>query len=175
MTDDDVRAELRKRLQFADSYTRAGRLFEVFTMDQSPEAWALVGQHWNSCDNLAAYRSHFDFLFRLYRTQHGFPIAEAMDAEARAVYDALPAVVTVYRGCYERNRRGMSWTLERDVAERFPSLTRYRGPGQPLLVTGHVKRADVAFITLDREESEVVALWRCVRALSVDTLDARRD
>src|SRR3546814_13249726 len=68
-----------------------------------------------------------------------------MDAAERALYDEFPEEVVIYRGCYALNKWGLSWTTDRAIAERFPTLHRYRQDGQPLLVTARVRK--VAFRT----------------------------
>ncbi len=157
-------------LKYADSYQRAERLLRVLDLDPTREAFRHVGEEWNGCDNIVNHRHALDRRLRRYRDAWGFPIVEAMRAEDRAVYDALPPLVTVYPGCYETNVHGLSWTLRRSVAERFPMLQRYRQEGEPLCVTGSVKREHIAFATVDRQESEIVAPWRSVRVVSIEYL-----
>lgn len=54
------------------------------------------------------------------------------------------------------NRDGLSWTLCREVACRFPTLHRYkREVDVPLLLTGAAERASVV-LKLDRGEREVI-------------------
>jgi len=66
-------------------------------------------------------------------------------------------MLTVYRGCYGINRVGLCWTLDRAVAERFPTYNRYRRPGLvPELLTGRVAK-DRAVLLLDRGEQEIIA------------------
>src|SRR5579862_5389923 len=90
----------RECLRLPNSRSQARLLWEKLVLGHaSPEAWALLGQHWSSCDAMFTARTALDELFREYRAARGFPIVEAMDADARAMYDSLPPLVTVYRGC----------------------------------------------------------------------------
>lgn len=163
----------RRALEYSNSYTCG--LILVPVLWHRPSDWQLLAEHWSRIDNVHTHRVHFDKLFREYRRDHGFPIREVMayagNVGAQAVYAALPDVVTVYRGCYEHNLQGLSWTLNRAIAERFPFQNRYKHPGlQPLLVTGRVKKSQIAFIECGREEAEVVAPYRSVRRVSVESI-----
>ena len=80
-----------------------------------------------------------------------------MDNEERAALRALPKVVMIYRGCYELNRDGLCWTLNEEVARRFPTQNRYLGDGAALLLTAEVDRGDIIAVKLDRGEQEVIA------------------
>ena len=71
--------------------------------------------------------------------------------------DILPDEIIVYRGCYQHNKRGLCWTLDRAIAEQFPSYLRYKQEGQPLLVKGRVKKTDVIAFKGGREEAEIIS------------------
>jgi hypothetical protein len=158
---DGLRAEnqyLRRELQLADSYSRMGALLDL---QDARDFWQLVGKEWPSCDNIAAHARELRFFLTSKRSC--FPILAAMGDEARAFYAALPAVVTVWRGCYRCNMRGFSWSTDWDEAARFPFLNRYWRPrAQPWLLDGSVRREHIAFVCVDRNEGEVVALPRDV-------------
>jgi hypothetical protein len=102
----------------------------------------------------------------------GSPIFEAMTVEAQRAYGALPERIAIFRGCYARNKSGYSWTTDRDVAARFPFLSRYRGPTEPLLLTAIVKRKNIAFMSVDRNEAEIVVMPRHRRIASREPLSA---
>lgn len=134
------------------------------------EDWlALLGEEWQSCDNIAQYADHL---------MTDTPFADVVEVpslgrwmmtpEECAALAALPDTVTVYRGCYARNKRGLSWSIDRSVAERFPFIHRYRQAGQALLVRGEVQREHVIAVKLDRQEHElIIAPWRVkIRAIS---------
>lgn len=158
-------------LRYAHSYMRAECLLRLLDLDRSSDTWALVGENWSTCDNIMMHRTAFDIYLRARREEHGFPVVEAMDAGERTALSTLPEVVTVYRGCYSENMRGLSWSTDREVAAKFPTLNRYHRPRHPpLLVTGNVKRRNIAFLKLDRKEAEVVAPWRAVHIVHVDML-----
>ena len=64
--------------------------------------------------------------------------------------------LTVYRGCYDCNRDGLSWSLSERIARGFPTLNRYRREGDvPLILVGKTdpKRA---VLKTDRKEQELI-------------------
>jgi hypothetical protein len=156
----DYLAHAMTRLRFANSYSRMPALLELAWLLDAPDWLALLGEHWSDCDNIG---EHIDELFET-------PFADLMenpaqlrhhmmnDEELRAL-EALPECVPLFRGCYARNKWGLSWSLHRHVAEKFPTLHRYRQDGQALFVKATVKRSSILALKLCRNEAEVIA-WR---------------
>ena len=83
-----------------------------------------------------------------------------MNEDERATWRALPNVVTVYRGCSKANLNGLSWSLDRDIAAKFPALDRYMPPSgsTPLLVTADVAKGRITAVNLGRNEHEIITL-----------------
>lgn len=80
-----------------------------------------------------------------------------MEPEELTALAQMPERFTVYRGCYSWNRSGLSWTLNRAIAEKFPTMARFWHPTkQPFLRIGTVRRAR-AVLKLCRNESEIIA------------------
>jgi hypothetical protein len=80
----------------------------------------------------------------------------------------LPEEFRVYRGCAEFNKAGVCWSLDREVAAKFPFLLRYCVEN-PLLISATVQKSSVLAVKLDREEAEVIT-FAAVPA-SIDPLD----
>ncbi len=115
------------------------------------ETWLnLFGKGWSGCDGL---RHHLSTLRRVLGVAG--PLTPMMDAEEQTAFAALPDRLTAYRGCSERSPRGVSWSLNPDVARRFVKLARYR-VSDPVLVTATVRKKDVLAIKLDRQEEEII-------------------
>lgn len=74
----------------------------------------------------------------------------AMNDAELAVFDALPEVVTLYRSARPKQRQGLSWTLERSVAEFFAK----RSGGD--VYTIRVPRSAVLAYYANRQEVEVL-------------------
>jgi len=147
--------QAEENLKFCDSYNRLPTLLEMAWRLNGTDWLKLLGREWTTCDNVGIY------IEKLWDTPFGHcfgdgPILEMMDVEDLAAYEALPEVVTVYRGCYAANKWGLSWSLSRDVAAKFITLNKYRQQGQPLLVKALAKKKDIAAVKLDREEMEII-------------------
>jgi len=162
----------RERLRFCNSYNRLDTLIVLADIFDGhllePSEWLrLLGEEWSICDNIAQWS------FALDDTPFS-DLAEypeswrhcMMTPDELAALNALPPLVTVWRGCYAHNKRGLSWTLDRDVAQRFPLLHRYRHVGQPLLIRAEVARDQILALKLDRNEAEVIAIRPKIRSIS---------
>jgi hypothetical protein len=72
---------------------------------------------------------------------------------------AMPEAVQIWRGTRGSTAKvaanGYSWTTDRDVACWF-AMRRPERQGSPLVLTAHVKRADIAFLPDERNECEVL-------------------
>jgi hypothetical protein len=92
-----------------------------------------------------------------------------MDDEERKVLAELPDTIQVFRGtCYApEGCRGLSWTLRRDIAERFAIKGAFLGSRPkgaiPYLVTATLRKRDVLAYFDGRDEAEIVALPEKVR------------
>ena len=149
-------ARFDRELGWANSYSRAEVLLEFYEPCKRhgllDEYCRLVGEWWCACDNLGRYQLAFSRIFRRHRDRWPFLMAE----NDKAVWSALPDVVDVFRGCGPGNRLGLSWSLDRAVAEKFPLLLRYRQE-EPLVLHARITRAAVVAYFSERSESEVVA------------------
>lgn len=117
------------------------------------EWWRLLGLEWNICDNRWKYRGALRDLLRDATREQLDAMMTPDELEQLA---ALPDLVPIYRGCYTDNADGLSWSTERDIAAKFPSLMGYRMDGTPILRAGRVDR-ERAVLKLDRGEFEVIA------------------
>jgi len=161
----------RDILRYCDSYSRMPKLIELawpLGGDLKDREWlTLLGEEWSSCDNISL------LVDDLWDTPFGllaeFPTEYRhwmMTAEERTALELLPETVTIYRGCYANNKRGLSWSLSRATAERFPMTHRYLQKCQPLLVRAEVPRSQILALKFCRNESEVIAIRPKIRAIS---------
>jgi hypothetical protein len=86
--------------------------------------------------------------------------------------------ITVYRGIsdtkHRRWRRGLSWTLDPNVAAWF--ATRLGSHGNPAVFSLAVDPGSIFTITDERGEQEVVvAIWECARTKLEKTMPEPRD
>lgn len=112
----------------------------------------LLGEFFTVCDNVSQHALRLRQIFAENPTL--WPLM--MNAAERRTFDALPDTIVIYRGCGPVNRLGLSWSLDREKAMRFPFLNRYRTEN-PELLTAAVRKSQVYAVKLNRAESEIIA------------------
>lgn len=134
----------------------------------APDWWRLLGAEWDGFDNVAA---HKDRLRALLSRANPRNLLAMMSGHEVAALAGMPETLTVYRGCYGVNADGLCWSLCKTTAREFPTLNRYRRPGDtPMLLTGRVARSR-AVLKLCRQENEVIS--PCVTVLSKEEIQGR--
>lgn len=153
----DQNEELADVALRAGSFLRFEMLFEAlpyFKRKKLLPAWfATVGDIWDVCDNIGPHSAALK-KFLVETEEHWHHLMD--DAEFEA-WQSLPDMVTIYRGCGEENRLGVSWSLDRVVAEGFPFLNRYEQK-EPRLLTAVVPKLRIIAVKLQRDEREIIAL-----------------
>lgn len=117
-----------------------------------------VGEQWSRMDRVSQYKEEFTWLLGDLTNQEQ-ERGLLMTDEERHAYDELPEFVTVYRGCYEHNRLGLSWSLCKETASEFPFYGRYRhADSAPVLLKIERLPKACGFLKLDRGEHELALL-----------------
>jgi hypothetical protein len=122
--------------------------------------WRWLPMHWSGFD--AIPHDFYEAWFREYRNDwtpdRMSSVPEDPDQlSPRAAYDALPDHgISIYRGQGLDHEPGLSWTLNRKVAEGFARGHRGFGPRNPGVLEAEIEKADIAFMATDRGEDEVV-------------------
>jgi hypothetical protein len=133
----------------SDLFPRKGKRYPKL----SHEDWlVLIGEEWSSCDRTSQYWEEL-----LEALPHHGPVRLMMTEEENMAHDALPEMVTIYRGC-DASRvsvLGPSWTLSKDVANSFPFLGRFRAD-KPTVLTATVRKGWILAVKLERGEEEIV-------------------
>lgn len=138
---------------WANSYTRMKTILELRRHMSAPDWWQLLGSNWDICDNIASHKYR---LRSLLLNANPTNLRAMMRSHERRALAAMPDEITVYRGCYEVNRDGLSWSLSPEVAAGFVKLNRYSRENEiALLLTGIASKAH-AVLKLERKEREVI-------------------
>ena len=144
--------QAKKSIYFCNSYNRLEAIFNLYGRMRFSSWLRVLGENWTICDNI----SQFSMELRMALDGSG-TIYELMTRTERRRFDQLPDVVTIYRGCGEHNQDGLSWSLDKAVAEKFPFMMRYQAK-HPLLVTATVEKEDIIALKTGASESEVITL-----------------
>lgn len=77
--------------------------------------------------------------------------------------------VTIYRGVKVNNYRGLSWTVDKSVAEWFARRFRHNGD-RCYLFTGTIKKKDILALFSSRNEKEVVCDYRKIKNIRCEEI-----
>lgn len=138
-----------------DSYSRMGTVLRNHAHMSRLDWFAQLGRAWTACDDVARHRH---LLRAVLKGAARSELDAMMEPHELAAFAELPERLVVWRGCYPSNRAGLSWTLDREVAERHVSRSRYQQRGAFPLLRRANARKDRAILKLDRDESEVIVL-----------------
>jgi hypothetical protein len=121
--------------------------------------WRFLAGAWSGFDLIP--HAEYERLFRRIR-KHWTPdcMIDTEHGGAHSLYDALPDHMVIYRGQDATHEVGLAWTLDRDVAERFSGGHRSMANEHPVVLVAEVAKSDVAFVSNDRDEREVVIFNR---------------
>jgi hypothetical protein len=117
--------------------------------------WRAFRTGWPSCDATWGYRDQLPAVLIDARF-NGAPFTEAMCPEDAAWFASLPPRLKVYRGCSAERIAGLSWTVNRAVAESFTEGHRGIDVPNPVIVSATIRKNQVLFATNGREEAEVL-------------------
>jgi hypothetical protein len=140
-------------MRWCNSYETLPNLMCAYD-DMDKVRWlSAIGRHWSHFDNIAKYKSELTWRFENVTREE---LDLMMNKEELVFYEKLPKTLEIYRGCYDFNQDGLSWSLDKEIAKGFISLNRYKQEKKiPLLVSGLASKKDVV-IKLDRDEQEVI-------------------
>lgn len=130
--------------------------------------WPVVGHVWIDTESVRYHNEHWREIWSTTCSRRKF----AMEAKDRAKLRRMPDELIVWRGVSHKGAvRGLSWTLDRDMAVWFANRTS-SGRAPRFLVEGRIRKADVCAYFTGRNESEVVVLPEHVEIVSTKRLKA---
>jgi hypothetical protein len=154
--------EVSNYLLSFDSYARAKAMTLVMTGSCAQRCVQIFLDFGNMCDAPWPYRS--DLANALRRALDEVTLIELLEAAERTFYVGLPHLVPVWRGCERGRERGLSWTTDPAVAERFAQGKRCVNK-YPTLVRAEIPKQHIFGVFVDRCESEIALDPRRVRKL----------
>jgi hypothetical protein len=119
------------------------------------EYWELLSEVWVSLENVWQYQQVLKQLIfdpvpkDLLVSRH-----HMMSLDEQFVFNGLSGQIRIFRGCLKHNKKGLSWTLDREKAIWFAN--RFAKHAQPLLVSGYVDADKIAAYLDCRGEKEVI-------------------
>jgi hypothetical protein len=108
-----------KELFIFDSYSRTEAMVYVMHSAEGADQIKVFLEWGNMCDAPWPWRSIIAGILR--RACSKVSLAEDLSPEACGFFDALPDLVSVFRGCEQGRERGLHWTTSRAIAEKFAS------------------------------------------------------
>lgn len=161
----DSLGPIRRYFVAVGSGQRTGLLLGLLEQASTTMFWALLREAWSACDGTWPYR---DRLLRLLRkhTRHENPHSFLHDDEQRA-FDDLPDPINVYRGCSRMRIKGLSWTVDLNIAAAFARGNRGIAVPQPVIASGQIPKSHVFAYYTDRHESELLIDPRHVAGLRI--------
>jgi hypothetical protein len=138
-----------------DSHTRCGAMVRLL-VGRAPEVfWPALRDVWPTCDDTWKWKN---FLLDLMLTQEIRP----------PNLERMKWPMRIYRGCTRARVRGLSWSTDRKVAEKYARGHRRIRVPDPVIAEAVVER-EAVFIALqhERNESELLVDPRRLRKLIV--------
>ncbi len=143
-----------------DSYSKLDALLSARKYMPWQVFYKTLGHIWNESDDIA---KHKYVLYRIFANSTQYQLGLLMDKKEKLALSKMPEKFTIYRGCYQNNRVGLSWTTNKDVAISFTLQNRYQQAGRMrLLLESKIKREN-AILLLSRNEFEIIALKKLGR------------
>jgi hypothetical protein len=115
--------------------------------------WPVLLAEFSSCGRTWFYMPE---LRRLAESAKQPSCAQYLSGAALTRFDRMPSRIRVYRGCSRARIDGLSWTINRAVAESF--AYGHRGVRVPnaVIATGTISKNDIYGLIVDRSEEEVL-------------------
>lgn len=150
----------------ADNTGRLGLALDLLGHETSGAVfWTVLCELWCLSDNTWNHQPQLCFSMAFFaRTRRRYIPVEKQPP------DYLPKIVTVWRGCSMERVQGVSWTLDRTVAEKFARGHRGIEVPNPVLASAEIHKTAIYFVENEREEQEVVLDPSKLRAIVIDNV-----
>lgn len=161
-TSEKEREDLDALFIHVDKPYRILALHAVHTEIFAENFWHLFHHWWTTVENPSEYIKYIEEMLchNTAGLQQDLHFDESrlneMHEEDLKAYNSLPDTFTVYRGCHGFNEDGVSWSLDREVAEKF--AINMAIDGKRMLLEGVVHKNDIVAYYTGRHEAEIVVL-----------------
>ena len=143
-----------------DKYERWPALNDVEAQLPDPTFYRTFVDVWSNSETNDRHLELIDHLIKK-RTIKAERVMPHLDKEDRELFDSLPDEVTIYRGTTVENPYAdYSWTTDPDKALWF---ARRCYEATPALAAARVKKTDLLFAHVGRDESEVAIRTKAIR------------
>lgn len=133
------------------SETRLPAMLDALEGVDAATFWTVFQADWPVCDDTWQHRRR---LLRVLKQRQ--PFAPHMIDANRELYERLPDEILLHRGCDMSRVKGISWTVDRQVAEGFARGHRMIYNPAPTVISATVYKFDVLMVNAVREESEIL-------------------
>ncbi|RVA54278.1 hypothetical protein EN933_10800 [Mesorhizobium sp. M7A.F.Ca.US.001.01.1.1] len=113
--------------------------------------WPVFHKVWPTTD--ATWRQQDELVELLQFHQ---PMEEFLKGQDRVFYEQLPDVIQIYRGSSRDRVHGLSWTIDRRIAESFARGHRGVPVPEPVVARVSIPKSAVLAISIERGESELL-------------------
>lgn len=166
---DDLNYKDAEKLLFSvDSFNRPEILYLMASLVDSKDWLRLFRDFWTQCDSCSLYHNEYKEVLLAHKIE---TIREVTHSEDDIkFYNALPETFEVYRGTFvdERFAGGISWTTDRDVAEKFEAGYQSFANNGPMVYRYRINMTDEKFDLLkDIAKSGTAVLTRTVNKSEV--------
>jgi hypothetical protein len=145
---------INKALLWENSTSRLSAMLKLLADALAEVFWPIFLVNWPICD--ATWNQRNALLSLLRKKSVLAPAVDYYDSDVRTFFDSLPNVVTIYRGCSRNRVRGISWTTDKGIAEKFAGGHRFIPVPDPVIVRSSIDRDWIFAVSVDRNESEVL-------------------
>jgi len=137
-----------------NSEDRAHEMLRLTQIVETEVFWKVFHHCWSSFDDTWALNRALLQSLSFHNAED--PARYHMDRKQATFYNALPDVITVFRGCSKERIRGMSWTTDVAVAEEFARGHRGMSPSNHAVAQARIPKSEIFTVLVHREEREIV-------------------
>lgn len=140
-------------LAHADQAERFDVVLSLWGRMAQDDWYEVLGHAWPACDFVGL---HWELMRKRLGRASREQLDRMMTPAERIHLGELPDSILVYRGCYERNANGLSWSLDWDTASKMPFYPPYKEAPPAVLLTGLAPR-DRSVMKEARGEREIIS------------------